>query len=93
MLTVSVAGIADADDIDAETFAYQWLANAGMDDTEIAGATSKTYTVAPADAGKTLKVRVTYTDGGGTEEVLASRGDGGRVGVADGAVPGGSGAS
>ena len=72
VLTVSVAGIADADDIDAETFAYQWLANAGTDDTEIAGATSKTYTVAPADAGKTLKVRVTYTDGGGTEEVLTS---------------------
>ena len=72
VLTVSVAGIADADDIDAETFAYQWLANDGTEDTEIAGATGKTYTVAPADAGTTLKARVSFTDGGGTEEVLTS---------------------
>ena len=72
VLTVSVTGITDADDIDAETFAYQWLANNGTNDTEIAGATSKTYTVAPDDAGKTLKVRVTFTDEGGTEEVLES---------------------
>ena len=72
VLTASVAGIVDADDIDSETFAHQWLANDGADDTEIAGATSKTYTVAPADAGKTLKVRVTFTDDGGTEEVLTS---------------------
>ena len=72
VLTASVGGIADADGVDAETFAYQWLANDGTDDTEIAGATSKTYTVAPDDAGTTLKVRVTFTDGGGTEEVLES---------------------
>ena len=72
VLTASVGGIADADGLDGVTFAYQWLANDGRDDTEIAGATSKTYTVAPDDAGTTLKVRVTFTDGDGTEEVLES---------------------
>ncbi len=46
------------------TYAYQWLAGG----TAISGATSTTYTVADADQGKALTVRVTaskadYTDG------------------------------
>ena len=46
------SGIVDADGLDDVSFTYQWLA----DDTEIAGATGLTYTVAAADEGKAIKV-------------------------------------
>ena len=71
-LTASAAAITDADGTENATFAWQWLANDGTDDSEIAGATNATYEAAPADAGKTLKVRVTFTDDKGTAEVLVS---------------------
>ena len=71
-LTAYVAGIADADGTDNGTFAYQWLAHDGTDGTEISGATGATHEVAADDAGKVLKVRVTFTDDKGTEEVLVS---------------------
>ena len=72
VLTASVDGIADEDGLDDVTFAYQWLANGGTDDSEIAGATGTTHEVGPAEVGKALKVRVTFTDGGDTEETLTS---------------------
>ena len=71
-LTASADAITDADGLENATFAYQWLANDGTDDSEIAGATNAAYEVAAEDAGKTLKVRVTFTDDKGTEEVLTS---------------------
>ena len=71
-LTASVSGIADADGLSGETFGYQWLSNDGTADTDIAGATEATYTLAAADTGRTIKVRVTFTDDGGTEETLIS---------------------
>ena len=40
--------------------------------TEIADATGTAYEVAPEQAGKVLKVRVTFTDDKGTEETLVS---------------------
>ena len=67
-LTVDTSDIADADGLDDVSFTYQWLA----DDTEIAGATGSTYTVAAADEGKAIKVRVTYTDDADNEETLTS---------------------
>ena len=72
VLTASTDGITDADGLDNVAFAYQWLANDGTQDTEIEGATGATHEVAPTEVGKTLKVRVTFTDGGGTQETLTS---------------------
>ena len=72
VLTALISDIEDGDGLDNVVFAYQWLANDGTDDTGIAGATGATHEVAPAQVGKTLKVRVTFTDDGGTEEVLTS---------------------
>ena len=72
VLTASVDGIADGDGLDNVTFVFQWLSNDGTDDIEIAGATGATHEVAPAEVGKTLKVRVTFTDESSTEEVLVS---------------------
>ena len=71
-LTASIDEIADADGLENATFAYQWLSHDGTSDTDIEGATDSTYTLAAADAGKTLKVQVTFTDDGGTEETLVS---------------------
>ena len=71
-LTASVDAIADADGTDNATFAYQWLANDGTQDTDIEGATGPTHEVALEQAGQTLKVRVTFTDDKGNEEALVS---------------------
>ena len=68
-LTADTSGIADANGFTGETFSYQWL---GSRDTEIQGATNATYTLVATDEGKTIKVRVTFTDDGGNEETLTS---------------------
>ena len=68
ILTADATGISDADGLDNATFTYQWLA----DDAEINGATASTYTLADADAGKAIKVKVTFTDDGDNEEQLTS---------------------
>ena len=67
-LTATTSDIGDDDGIVDAVFAYQWLA----DDAAIEGASASTYTVAAGDVGKTLKVRVTFTDDVGNEESLTS---------------------
>ena len=71
-LTVSTSGIADADGLSGATFSYQWVSNDGTTDTDIQGATDSTYTLLDADEGKTIKVRVTFTDDAGHEETLTT---------------------
>ena len=68
-LTADTAGIADADGLSGATFSYQWLSSR---DTEIQGATGAAYILVPGDAGKTIKVRVSFTDDAGNEESLTS---------------------
>ena len=68
-LTADTSGIADADGLSDTTFRYQWMSSR---DTDIQGATGDTYTLVPADAGKTIKVRVSFTDDGGFDESLTS---------------------
>ena len=71
-LTASAADIVDADGLANATFAWQWIANDGTADADIAGATGTSYTLTAAELGKTVKVRVVFTDDGGTEETLVS---------------------
>ena len=71
-LTADITGISDADGLSGETFAYQWVSSDGTTDSDISGATNATYTLAAADQGKAIKVRVTFTDDGGNEETLTS---------------------
>ena len=71
-LTASTSGITDADGLDNAVFSYQWIANDGNDDADIAGATARTYEVSDDDVGKTIKVRVTFTDDRDNEETLTS---------------------
>ena len=67
-LTANTTGISDSDGLNNVTFTYQWLA----DDTDITDATGSTYTLAAADEGKTIKVRVSFTDDRGHQETLTS---------------------
>ena len=67
-LTASTSGISDADGLADVTFTYQWLA----DDLDISGATGSSYTVVTADAGKVIKVTVSFTDDAGNEESVTS---------------------
>ena len=74
-LTADITGIADADGVSGETFTYQWISSDGTVDTDITDierATGSTFTLVAADQGKSVKVRVTFTDGGGNEETLTS---------------------
>ena len=71
-LTVDISTIADADGLpSASTFAYQWIRVASdATETLITSATQSTYTPTPDDVGAALKVQVSFTDNGGTEETL-----------------------
>ena len=71
-LTASTSGIADADRLSGATFTYQWVANDGTADTDIQDATGSTYTLVSANEGKTIKVRVSFTDDAANEETLTS---------------------
>ena len=67
-LTADTTGISDGDGLDNAAFAYQWLA----DDAEINGANASSYTLVAADAGKAIRVRVSFTDDAGNDEQLSS---------------------
>ena len=72
-LTADISGIMDEDGLPfLIQFSYQWIRSDGTTDSDISGATDSTYKVKAADQGKTIKVRVTFTDEGGTEETLTS---------------------
>ena len=67
-LTAGTSGISDDDGLTNATFSYQWLA----DDADVSGATGSSYTLAAADQGKAIKVRVSFTDDAGHDETLTS---------------------
>ena len=67
-LTADINGVADNDGLNNAAFAYQWLAA----DAEIDGATASSYTLVAADAGRAIRVRVSFTDDGDNEETLTS---------------------
>ena len=76
-LTATAGTMADADNLPSGTFptgySFQWVrVNSSSVETDISGATSSTYVLAAADVGNTIKVEVSFTDGGGTEETLPS---------------------
>ena len=71
-LAASTTGIADTDGLTNAAYSYQWIANDGSSDSDIADATASAYTLVAGDAGKTIKVKVTFTDDGGNEETLTS---------------------
>ena len=71
-LTAVTSGIADLDGLDNAAFSYQWTRNYGNAGRDIEDATGSTYQVSSGDVGKTIKVRVSFTDDRGTNETLTS---------------------
>ena len=71
-LTAGTSGIADVDGLTKVSYSYQWVANDGTSDTDIADATDSTYALVADHEGKTIKVRVSFTDDAGNEETLTS---------------------
>ena len=71
-LTASTSNIDDEDGLDGVSYRYQWVRNDGIDDTDIAGETSSTYTLVDPDQGQTIRVRVTFTDDADNNESLTS---------------------
>ena len=61
MLTAVTTALADSDGLPT-TFTYQWVRVDGLTETDITGATSSTYTLAGADQGKKVKVKVSFID-------------------------------
>ncbi len=72
VLTADTSGITDPDSLTNVTYSYQWVRVDDGSDSDIAGATSSTYTLVEADEDKTIKVRVSFTDDRGHAETLAS---------------------
>ena len=78
-LSVETSGI---EDLDGKTkaengdagyaYSYQWIRVDEAKETDITGATLKTYTLAAADEGKTIKVQVSFTDDEDNRETLTS---------------------
>ena len=74
-LTASIADIADADGLPG-TFTYQWKRYAANGTTFEAniGANSSTYTLTASEEGKKVKIEVSFTDNGSTNEGPLSSG-------------------
>ena len=72
-LTASTTEIADADGLASATFSYQWLA----DEADIGGATGSSFALTDAEAGKAIRVRVSFTDDAGHRGDRHQRGHGG----------------
>ena len=74
-LTAGTSGISDgngkskAENGDVGfAYTYQWVRRVGGTDSNISGATSRTYTLASADEGNKVKVKARFTDNAGYAE-------------------------
>ena len=73
-LTADTTDITDENGLARVEFRFQWVSNDGSADTDIVGATDSTYTLTANGEGKTVNVRVSFTDRGGYAESLTSAG-------------------
>ena len=71
-LTAATSGIMDTDGLASPGYTYQWIRVDGGTEADISGATSSTYTLVAADQGKTIKVKVSFTDDASNAETLTS---------------------
>ena len=71
-LTADTSAIADEDGLDDVSYSYQWIRSDNGADTDISGETDSTYTLVYADQGKTIKVKVSFTDDADNDGTLTS---------------------
>ena len=68
VLTADTSAIADTDGLTLATFAHQWIAGTA----DISGATGSSHTLTSGDQGRSIRVKVTFTDDAGNSEELIS---------------------
>ena len=71
-LTAVTTAIRDANGLDNVSYTYQWIRVDGGNETDIPDATASTYTLVAADLGKTIRVKVSFTDDASNNETLTS---------------------
>ena len=71
-LTAVTTGIADANGLTNVSYTYQWIRVDGGTEADIASTNSSTYDLVAADQGKTIKVKVSFTDDASHAETLTS---------------------
>ena len=72
-LTADTSGITDGNGLSSVQYTHQWIRSSGGTDTDISGATGSSYTITSTDSGKSVKVRVSFTDDDGHSETLTSQ--------------------
>ena len=71
-LKASTSSIRDTNGLTGVSYSYQWLRTSGATTTSISNATTNAYAVTSDDQGKSLSVRVVFTDDDGFNESLTS---------------------
>ena len=71
-LTADTTGVEDADGLTNVSYSYQWMRSDNGTDNGIEDATDATYTPSVSDVGKTIRVKVTFTDDAENTETLTS---------------------
>ena len=72
-LSVNTSRIEDTDGLTSPTFSYQWIRiDTDSTETNIPTGTSSTYTLTTDDEGKTIKVKVSFTDDANQPEEVES---------------------
>ena len=71
-LTAATTTIMDGDGLNNVSYTYQWIRVDGGTETDISPATASTYTLVGDDQGKTIKVKVSFTDDANNSETLTS---------------------
>ncbi|MFM6396850.1 MAG: hypothetical protein ACKPFF_09225, partial [Planktothrix sp.] len=64
--------LADVDGLGTLNYQWQESADNGVNWTDISGETNDTLTLSQAQVGKKVQVKVSYTDGLGTQETVNS---------------------
>ena len=67
-LTVDTSGITDEDGLDDSSFTHQWV----REDSVMVASAARSYTPTDGDRGKSVKVRVSFTDDAGNRETRTS---------------------
>ena len=78
-LTADTSSIEDPDGMTTPVFRYQWLMTGADSETEIEVASTSTYTLPDDYVGNPIRVKVSFTDDAGNEEVLTSHGVAGLI--------------
>ena len=71
-LTAGTSAIMDDDGLNNVSYTYQWIRVDGGVETNISMATASTYTLMTDDQGKTIRVKVSFTDDASNPETLTS---------------------